>query len=277
MKLQIDTTISFHRLMDCLEDDILPQYNKLKENADLVKASTYSRKEFAFSLISDCCAFQARLLRTQSFSDAYTWIDKQGAFKGRFGQRIHAIFLQFILEQYGHELVSGDKQKKNEIITRRLIEYLRLFIPEMWERFEEDIDLPLTDRTHCPFAQIGPKEQSEVYVLRTKKKCKESQGCSLQKMMNGEKERASKLFAKLKSMKNNDPKKTDELKKIEGVLKSFYEDDAKDAIFENCNKGIGDLIISLETHQEHVLVTTNYKESSIISEAIGQDCVILRV
>jgi hypothetical protein len=276
MKLQLDTTISFHRLMDCVDDEILCQYNELRKNAKVIHASTYSRKEFAFSLIRDCCSFQSRLIRTKSLTDAYSWIDKYGNFKKRFGPRIHAMFLNFILDIYGSEIVTGDRRKKNEVLTRRLIEYLRIFIPEMWERFTEDIDLPLTNRTQCPYANVAPIEQGEVYVLKTKRKCKSSDGCMLKKLMNRESKRAKKLLEELKTIEANDPKKTKELQAIESALISFYENGNQDIVFEVCNSGVGDLFIAIETHQDHALVTTNIKESSVISDAIGQNCIILQ-
>ncbi|RKY24366.1 MAG: hypothetical protein DRP62_03875 [Planctomycetota bacterium] len=44
-----------------------------------------------------------------------------------------------------------------------------------------------------------------------------------------------------------------------------------------CLTEIGDLIIALETYPDKTLITTNAKESDVISPAIGQEYIVLKL
>lgn len=275
MKLQLDTTVSFHKLLDIMGDSILAKYNQIAQKASEVNASTFSRKEISFSLIYDCCQFMQKLIETNSFAVSYKWIDEYSSRKKRFGPRIHQVVLNFILDRFGAELKEKNRNETDCLLAKKLREYLRVFIPEIWERFEQNIDLPLKDRTKCPYGSSPPKEIGGVFVQKKKVKCNPSEGCALRNMISGEKKRARKLLEHLKEMSDNDELKTDELKKIQFFLEYFLDKEQHEKCFELCNQGIADLIIALETPKENTLVTTNKKESQVISPAIGQDCKIL--
>lgn len=280
MKLQLDTTVIFHCILDRCDDPIMLLYGQLKKQADSVHASTFTKKEFAFSLISDCCSFQAKLFNTKSFLEAYTWIDKYSYFKKRFGPRIHEMLAHFILEHYGNEILECDVQTKNRVIAEHLLEYLRLIIPELWERFDNGLTLPLDDRTKCAFAYIGPVEEGRVFRIRTKTArhpCDGSEGCSLESMLKGKdsRRRALSLLKALQGMPDSDEKKTRELKQIQRFLQEFFESGRCTSCYEMCNKGIGDMVIALETLPDRTLVTTNTKEYEIICTAISQNYYVI--
>lgn len=276
MNLQLDTTISYHKLLDLAGDKILEQYLEIAEKASAVYASTFSRKEMAFSLIYDCCLFLQKLIETNSFVESYQWIDQYSSRRKRFGPRMHNILSNFIVDQFGTRLRVKDKGERDRLLAQKLKEYLRVTIPELWDRFEVGIDLPLKDRTKCTYGNAPPKEIGEVFVQKKKNRCKSDEGCALRNMILGEKERAEKLLDCLKRISNSDDTKTEELKKIQGFLEDFFDKGQYDKCFEMCNVGIGDLVIALETPGENTLITTNEKETRVISPAIGQKFQILK-
>jgi len=264
MKLQLDTTVSFHKVLNRFNDKIPSLYRTLRRQADSAHASTFTKKEFAFSLISDCCAFQASLFSKKSFLEAYSWIDKYGYFRKRFGPRIHTIFADFILNRYGTEILDCDVETKDKIIAKRLFEYLRITIPELWDRFDEGLELPLDDRTQCPFACQGPIELGSVFTIKTKTArhpCNGLEGCALANMLNGKdgRRRAISLLKDLQAIPDDDKGKTEELKKIQTFLEKFYQDGAEQSCYEMCNKGIGDAIIAIETLPDRILIRSHPK------------------
>jgi hypothetical protein len=187
---------------------------------------------------------------------------------------------QFVFDKYGSELVSCDNQTKDRILAQRLFEYLHTIILEIWERFDEGLDFPLDNRTRCPFAQMGPIEQGRVFKIDVRSPvhpCDGSEGCALKNMLKGEKTRAIELLKALRIIPDTHYKKSSELKKIEEFLKSFFENGLESTCYEACNKGIGDVIIALETLPDRVLVSTNAREYEIICPAISQDYRILPI
>jgi len=279
MKLQLDTTVSFHKCLDRPDDPINRQYEDLREKAESVHASTFTKREFAFSLINDCCALQAHLVTHGSFIEGISWIQKYGYYRKRFAPRMLDMIAFFVLERYGTELIGTDEQSKDRIIAKHLFEYLRLVIPELWDRFEENIRTPLDDRTKCPFARQDPLEKEGIYTIKCKSPrwpCDGSEQCKLKNMVRGERERALILLEQLRSIPDSDPKKTTELETIQETLKTFFEDGDEDICYEKCIKGIGDMVIALETDPRRTLVTTNAKETEIISPAISQKSIILK-
>jgi len=281
VKLQLDTTISFHRLIHSHKDDkVTNDFAELVNQAQSVHASTYTKKEFAFSLINDCCAFQAHLYTTKSFLESYKWIHRYGYYRPRSRTRMCDMLAQFVFDKYGSELVSCDAQTKDRILAQRLFEYLRTIILDLWERFDEGLYLPLDDRTKCPFAWIGPIEKGRVFKMDIRSsvyRCNGSEGCTLKNMLKGkaEKRRAIKLLNALRIIPDAHPRKTSQLKKIEEFLEEFFENGLESTCYEKCNSGIGDLIIALETLADRTLVTTNAQEYEIICPAISQDYRIL--
>jgi len=274
MKLQLDTTVQIHKLLNPPTDTVNSQLSQLVERAESVTASTYSKKEFAFSLIKDLCTMLARVSRTKSLKDALDFIDKYGSLRKRFRGRMLAVFWKFFIRQTVRgNLSKYDDNKRDTIFAEKFAEFLRLYIPVFWESFEEGLELPLPDRTKCPFAHRAPIDNGKTFVLNTKRKCDSSYNCTLPNLIKGERDRALKLLEKLNSINDND--NTDELKKIQLVIKNFFEEDNTSISYEMCNQGIGDLIIALETPLDRTLITTNAKESHVISPAISQEYIVL--
>lgn len=274
MKLQLDTSVQIHKLLNRSDDPVNAGLNTLTEKAESVEASTYSKKEFAFSLIKDCCTMLARLNRKKSFRDALIFINTYGSHKIRFPGRILPVCWKFFISQtIKDKWLSYDENKRDDILAEEFARFLRLYIPVLWEEFERGLNLPLQDRTKCPFAKREPVDNGKTFEFHTKKKCNKSFMCALPNMISGEKRRALKLLEILRGLEDRD--KTKELKKIESVLVSFFEKDNKQICYEMCNQGIGDLIISLETLLDRTLITTNAKESNVISPAISQEYIIL--
>jgi len=274
MKVQVDTTIQIHKLLNPSSDSINSALNDLIQKAESVEASTYSKKEFAFSLMKDCCTMLARITRTKSLSDALRFIDTYGSHKKRFRGRMLPVFWKFFISETIKSNWAGyDDNKRDIVMAEEFTRFLRLYIPIFWESFETGLNLPLQDRTKCPFAHKAPVDNGKTFDLTTKRKCDSSFNCALPNMFNGERKRALKLLEKLRSLKNHN--KTEELTKIEHVLEGFFEKDDKHICYEMCNQGIGDLIIALETPCDRTLVTTNAKESNIISPAISQSYIVL--
>ena len=273
MNLQLDTTVSFHKTLKRFDDPIFELYKGIQEEADSVHASTFTKKEFAFSLISDLCGLQAHIISKGSFVEAYRWLERYGCFRKRFGGRMREMLAYFVVDRFGAEILDYDLATKDKILSQRLLEYLRIIIPEFWERFDEDLDLPLDDGAECPFAGTGPQEENNVFKIRRKTSrhpCDGSEGCAIAALLSNEnvKDKGISLLAELRSMVDDDPSKTDELKKIEDFLGRFYEEDEHDLCYEMCNSGIGDLIIAMETLPTRTLITTNSKEFSLICPVI---------
>jgi len=274
MKLQLDTTVQIHRLLTPPNDPVNSQLHVLTQEAESVEASTYSKKEFAFSLIKDCCTMLARVSRTKSMSDALRFIDTYGSMKKRFQGRMLAVFWKFFVRQtIKADWGAYDISKRDTLLAEELTSFLRLYIPVLWESFEMGLRLPLQDRTKCPFARRGPIDDGKTFHIATKRKCESSLNCAVSNMIQGERERALKLLEALHRLKYDD--KTRELKRIEHVLERFFEKGDQQICYEMCNQGIGDLIIALETLQDRTLVTTNARESNVISPAISQDYIVL--
>jgi len=270
MRLQLDTSVQIHKLLNRSDDPVNSSLNDLSKNSESVEASTYSKKEFSFSLIKDCCSMLARLNRTKSLRDALLFIEQYGSHKKRFQGRMLAVFWRFFISRtIKDNFPNYDDNKKDNILAEEFVRFLRLYIPALWEDFERGLTLPLQDRTKCPFAQRPPKDNGKTFELTTKRKCNSSSQCALTNMIKGERRRALKLLVKLRELEDHD--KTLELKKIERVLENFFEKDNKQICYEMCNQGIGDLIISLETLLDRTLITTNAKESNVISPAISQE------
>lgn len=274
MRLQLDTSVQIHKLLNRSDDPVNSSLIDLTKNSESVESSTYSKKEFSFSLIKDCCSMLARLNRTKSLRDALRFIEQYGSYKKRFQGRMLAVFWRFSIRQTIKDMWPYyDDNKRDSILAEEFARFLRLYIPALWEDFERGLTLPLQDRTKCPFAQRPPVDNGKTFELATKRKCNASFQCVLTNMIKGERRRALKLLEKLRELEVHE--KTRELKKIEMVLESFFEKDNKQIFYEMCNQGIGDLIISLETLQDRTLITTNAKESNVISPAISQEYIIL--
>jgi len=169
---------------------------------------------------------------------------------------------------------TSDESTRDRIGGENLAKFLRIIIPELWESFGRLANVPLEDRTKCPLAHMGPSDNGRTFDFVAKRKCSESSGCVLSGLITEERERAVQLLAKLRELKD-ELIITCELKKIQLVIEAFFEEDDKKMCYELCNQGIGDLIISLETPPDRTLVTTNAKETAVISPAIGQKHIIL--
>jgi len=273
MNLQLDTTVSFHRTLQRFDDPIFEHYKEIEEEADSVHASTFTKKEFVFSLISDLCGLQSHIVSRGSFVEACRWLERYGWFRKRFGGRMREMLAYFIVERYGSEVIFVEPATKDKILAQRLLEYLRVIIPEFWERFDEDLDLPLDDLTECPFAKTGPKEENHIFKIKSKTSthpCDGSEGCAIMALLSGGdvRQKGISLLELLRSMSHDDPNKTDELKKMEDFLGRFYEKGEHNLCYEMCNGGIGDLIIAMETLSARTLITTNSKEFSLICPPI---------
>jgi len=273
MRIQLDTSVQIHRLTHLPSDTINSQLRHLMDEASSAEVSTYAKKEFAFSMIKDCCTILARLSRRKSMQDALNFIHQYGHYKPRFIGRMMAICWLF---QMGDQTYSNWKnlslEARDRIVAEEFARFLRVYIPVLWEEFESNVSA-VSDRTKCPFARQGPIDNGRTFELRSKKKCDSSLGCALAKMIAGEKDRASQVLAALKQCSAES--KTLELKKIEDFLDKFIGADDPGVCFKMCNQGIGDLIIALETPLDRTLVTTNEKETRIISSAMCQDFRIL--
>ena len=276
MKLQLDTTVQIHRLLNRSDNTVNLRLESLKESAVSIEASTYTKKEFSFSLVKDCCTMLARINRTKSLLDAMNFINLYGSKRKRFQSRMLAVMWKY---QVSYTLKEnwGDygENKRDEILGEQFAQFLRIYIPTIWENFEKGLNLPLQDRTKCIFAHLGPKDNGRTFDLKTKRKCKDSIGCVLKNLIRGERTKGLKLLERLKKLE--DDEKTKEIKKIQLVLERFFEDGDNEICYEMCNQGIGDFIIAIETHSDRTLVTTNTKESSIISPAICQEHIIIPV
>lgn len=276
MKLQLDTTVQIHRILYPPNDPTNSELNKLIEQADSIEATTYVKKEYAFSVIKDCCTMLARLIRSMSLCDSLQFIHRYGSFKKRFqGRMLAVVYKFFISKTIQLELGKYNEMERDRALANEFARFLRVIIPELWERFEEGLSAPLQDRTKCPFALNSPKDNGKTFELKSKRKCDRLCGCALNKLIRGEHSRALKLLDRLRNLKADE--KTDELDKIRVVLESFFEKDNEEICFKMCNQGIGDLIIAIETLPDRMLITTNAKESNIISPAIGQEHVVLPV
>jgi len=276
MKLQLDTTVQIHRLLNRSDNTVNIKVESLKESAVSIEASTYTKKEFSFSLVKDCCTMLARINRTKSLLDAMNFIDLYGSKKKRFRSRMLAVMWKYQVSRTLKENWSDySENKKDEILGQQFAQFLRIYIPTIWENFENGLNLPLQDRTKCLFAHIRPKDNGRTFELKTKRKCRESNGCVLKNLIRGERKRALQLLERLKILK--DDEKTKELKQIQLVLERIFENGDNEICYEMCNQGIGDLIIAIETHSEKTLVTTNTKETSIISPSICQKHIIIPV
>ncbi len=218
----------------------------------------------------------ARLRRHESLADALQFIQRYGSHKKRFQGRILAVVSKFIItgivQSDWRECAEAEQDRRR---ANEFARYLRAMIPELWERFEEGLTDRLQDRTQCPFGCTGPIDNGQTFDLKSKRKCDRSQGCVLDKVISGEKERAIKLLKRLRTLTAEE--KTKELEKIRDTLTDFFDNGNKDICYEMCNQGLGDLVIALETHPDRTLVTTNARESNIISPGIGQDWVVLPV
>ena len=274
MKLQLDTSVQICRLLKSSDDPVNVSLKAITQEAQSVEASTYSKKEFGFSLISDCCTLLARLNRTKSLSDALNFIDKYGYYKKRFRGRMLAICWKFFIRQTIKDSWENyDENKRDIILAEEFARFLRLYIPILWEEFEEGLTLPLQDRTKCPFAHKPPVDNGKTFEFVTKRMCSASNNCALPIMIAGERRRALKLLDRLRRL--NKDENTQELKKIKRVLECFFVKNDKNICYEMCNQGIGDLVIALETLVDRTLITTNAKEANIISPAISQEFKVL--
>lgn len=274
MNYQLDTTVQIHDLLDPPNHEINSELSKLLRKAELIAASTYTKKEFAFSVIRDSCTWLTRVTRTKSLSDALDFIDKYGSSKKRFRGRILVVLCKFFIrETIKENWGTNDENTRDRIGGENLAKFLRILIPELWERFGRLANVPLQDRTKCPLAHKPPTDNGRTFDFVTKRKCRESSGCALSDLMRSERKRAIKLLARLHELE--DELQTDELRKIKLVIEAFFEREDENMCYELCNQGIGDLIISLETPEDRTLLTTNAKETVVISTAIGQNHIIL--
>jgi len=169
--------------------------------------------------------------------------------------------------------------ERDKKLAQALCDYLRILIPEFYESFEEDLHLPLDNRTHCFFCNKEPIEHGNIFNIEVKSsisKCSSKYNCTLRNMLMGEKKRALKLLECLRGLDSNDERRTKELNTIQKFLEIFYEKENHDVCHEMCTQGIGDLIIGLEALPDRTFITTNYKESEILCPAILPNYNILR-
>ncbi len=273
MRIQLDTSVQIHRLTHLPSDAINSELQRLVGEASSTEVSTYAKKEFAFSIIKDCCIILARLCRKKSLRDAFEFIHQYGSHKPRFISRMMAVYWSFQMKGQTYDnWKNASVETKDRILAEGFSRFLRVYIPVLWEEFESNVNA-VSDRTKCPFARQGPIDNGTTFELKSRRKCDPSLGCALAKMITGEKDRASQVLVGLKECPDAD--RTPELKRIEEFLEVVLSRDVPDVCFEMCNQGIGDLIIALETPLDRTLVTSNEKETRVISPAMRQDYRIL--
>ncbi len=279
MKVQLDTTASFHRVLPLYDDDISEQLTNICESADSVHASSYTKKEFLFSIIYDFCQLQARLYVSGSLMESYRYIKRVAYGSTRRAFRMVDALAFFVFTHYGQDVIDGDDAQKDSILAQKLFDYLHTIIPELWERFEDGVFQPLDDRTKCPFPRTGPIQEGDVYRVSPRKTgrwpCDGSEGCSLANMIGKQRKRAMKLLDKLRFIPNTDDTKTSELKTIQKFMQAFFQDNEQESCYKLCNAGIGDFIIAMETYPDRTLITTNAAEYDVICPAISLEHIIL--
>jgi hypothetical protein len=222
--------------------------------------------------------FKRRLLKDAQY--LLNWLNYYGSYnetmrrvtrlppQQRRKQMICLGTLQSIFEHAGAR--KGDAE-----LAERARRYLRTLIRLGRQRFEQNVDLLLTDcGCACSKQAIVEKTPYRKYEFGPDKCSAVASSCGIGRFLQGKRTELSKIQAAIQAL--SDVNRTKELSDA-GAFISEVVDGSTDATKADPCMKVGDLLIALESSTMPYFCTMNVKESSVLCPALGQQIVIVPV
>ena len=228
-KVFLETTIQIERIFGRNRNKIL---NFLKDK-ELI-TSSYVLMEFKRTILKDCITLYTYLKEEGSLSKTFERLSRLRNYEHRIASRMLRILA----------ILSENGKIEYEMLIERLEDLIE---EELLEYFFRDIK-ELLDETGCRLAKEEVKKQSNGYVLDTS--CRKTvKNCRAKEFVINNKEQFVKLLKELNEV--------DEFGSVCRVIKDVL--DEPDKIFGiNCNKKLGDCIISIETPDDSIIFTNDH-------------------
>ncbi|MCD4691845.1 MAG: hypothetical protein K8R79_02930 [Calditrichales bacterium] len=248
-----DTDMYIHKLSsdqpvrECAEKEFLEN----KPSA----MSEFSIVEFKGNYIACLILLRRKINDSDSLESASSRIQNSG------GRKANLMLAQLFKWLGGTNFPINPWDKAQNI----LLTYLDSQIQIVWEMFLKSVD-KIEKQFNCTRAKEEPQDNNGKWSA-TIPKCRESNtNCKIHKFIIS----FSKEIENLNINLNNIPheKKTKELEKIHEVTKKIIEKKMFPWIGSTCRQ-VGDLLIGLESKFGVGLLSSNYREHSILSESLG--------
>jgi len=245
-KLFLDTTIQIDKIFAYEREKIL-DYIENKETA----TSTYVLMEFNRRILKDCRYIHELLKEEETVGDVIRRINKLP--KKWEGKKNICISILAAISD------TGDLENKDRTVIR-----LKRFIDrQLKKQFFYGI-INIVDETKCDLARESVVEKNDRYFLKTT--CKQGEmKCELENFVERNKNEFEDILNGLKLEETLDERLENACNSLEEILNEHEK-----AMGKNCNKILGDCIISIETPKNHKILTTDH-HYELICKHIDRD------
>jgi len=245
-KIFLETSVQIKKIFGKERESIL---NFIEDKKTIT--STYVLMEFNRRILKDCIYLYSILTEEETLDDVFGRLAELKRYEYR-----RAIICYSILSK----LSEGGKLEKEEasINLKMLMDY------QLKRQFDYGIK-SVVDETKCELANEKIKEENNNYLLNTS--CRRGKmKCEIEKFVEGNKKEVEYI---MKGLKLNE-----EFKNVCNSLREVLND-SKKAMGKNCNRILGDCIISVETPKDYKILTTDH-HYEIICKCIDKDTLLLQ-
>lgn len=249
-----DTDMFIHRL--CNDKPVKNYVENLLANKKPTAMSEFSIVEFKGNYIACLILLRRKVFDSDSIQSAFSRVQNSGGRKA-------ALMLAQLVEYIGKAdiLIKKWDESKNILLT-----YLDSQISIVWEQFLSSVD-QVSRQFKCTRAMEEPEDNDGKWNATIPKCTKDNSKCEIQNFINKFSHELNKLLSDITKLESS--KKTDEIVKIFNFTKALLENNP---IFHNQNcRSVGDLLIGLESKIGLRLISSNYKEHTILSKSLGYD------
>jgi len=248
-----DTDMYIHKLSPDLpvKEYVEKEYLNNKPSA----MSEFSLVEFKGNYIACLILLRREINSSDSIESAYSRIQNSGGRKA-------SLMLAQLIKWIG---TSNLPVKQWEKTQNMLLTYLDSQIAITWEMFLNSVD-KIERQFDCTRAKEEPQDNNGNWSA-TIPKCRDNNtNCKITEFINSYFKEIEKLYTDL----NNLPleRKTKELEKIHKISQQIIKKQKFPWQGTTCRQH-GDLLIGLESKMGICLISSNYKEHSVLSESLG--------
>lgn len=217
--------------------------------------SEFSIVEFKGNYIACLILLRRKIDDSDSFESAFSRVQNSG------GRKAKLMLAQFIKWLGGIDFPVKPWDKAQKI----LLTYLDGQIEIVWESFFRSVDR-IERQFNCTRAKEEPQDNNGKWIATIPKCQTNNTKCKINKFIIS-------FLKEIESLKFNLDilpleQKTNELEKIHNVLKEIIEKQKLQWQGSVCRQ-IGDLLIGLESKSGAGLISSNYREHSILSKPLG--------
>jgi len=242
-KIFLETTIQIERIFGKNREEIF----KFLKDKELI-TSTYVLMEFKRTIIKDCIALYAYLKEEGSLKKTFDRLSRLRP--NRSVQRILRILA----------ILSEDCKLEYEKMIERLEDLIE---SELIEYFFYNIS-QIIDKTGCWLAKEDVKKIDSAYYLQSSCR-RDDVKCRIKEFVIENKEEFEKIY--------NELNKLNKFIEVSKVIKEVLDDPSKMCGI-NCNKKLGDCVISVESPRDAIIFTTDH-HYSYICNALNKEIKLL--